>query len=627
MDNYSEQKSKYKPYSEETVIHARPKPKLPVHNIFLTGDIELFPEYRTSFVPYSLDSIYKYNKPPCYHPKRDKKIKKSSPPPPPPQTYREALRDEDDRRESEAVQMPERDKPMEAKILNNNYGVPCANRYHQKLDSENNNYIPEYQSKYQPFIGKRSSLIPQKDHLTKYDGDDKFNGASEYTNRYKTYDHFTKSAPIKKQDNLHMMGMTEMRPEYKERYQGIDMNTFVRRQPYRQQDNLQSEGDFGRDMPEYHEKYKDHHISSFPERAKPKNDFLCLNGEMDYSPEYRNNYVEFPRQRPVMKRAPSNIRMPTTHERDRKNDNIDLPINLSYHETGSTRPMRMGSQDEEEIPIERRPEYRRAMHNYMMKERSPSRASDNEQPQNDKTIKVTDPNDVSKVLMENKVNLQPEKIFDDNNEIIVEPLKKPENFKIPTRSPVRHPSGKGPSYPLQAENRYNGQESSMKRNSGRRGNFKVVIDDYDGQSQREPSHFDSSHPSANVMYETKQTKSPKYGRRAPNPAEEYNIRTKTNVVEANPRYVRERRSDIQANRHEQRGYYHQSNAHPMPMSQAPADSLANNYRPSYETDKQHNYRESLKDQRQPFVVIDQQNGRGGGVKPNSWMKKQWYDTQ
>lgn len=617
MDNRSEQKSQYKPYSEETVSRARPPMIRKPNNLFLTGDIELFPEYRTSFVPYSLDSIYKYNKPPCYHPKRDKKIIKKSPPQPYREVPREVVRDEVPQREVEPVEM--QDKSKEAKILNNNYGVPCTNRYHQKLDSENNNFVPEYQSQYQPFVGKRSSLIPQKDHLTKYDGDDKFYGASEYTNRYKTYDHFTKSAPIKKQDNLHMIGMNDMRPEYKERYKGIDMNTYVRRQPYRQQDNLQSEGDFGRDMPEYHEKYKDHHISSFPERAKPKHDFLCLNGEMDYSPEYRNNYVEFPRQRPIMKRAPSNIRMPKTHERDGKNDKIDLPINLPYHETGSTRPLRMSSQDEEEIPLERRPEYRRAMHNYMMKERSPSRASDNEiQQQSDKTIKLTDPNDVSKVLMENKVNMQPpEKIFDDNNEIIVEPLKKPENFKIPTRSPVRHQSGKGPSYPLQAENRFN--EPEPNRNSGRKGNLKVVIDDYDNGQRHKYDSFESDHPPANVMYQTKQNKSPKFGRRAPNPTEDYNIRTKTNVVEANPRYVRERRSDIQSNRHEQRGYYHQNNAHP------PADSLANNYRPNYETDKQQNYRESFRDQRQPFVVIDQQ--AKGGVKPNSWMKKQWYDTQ
>ena len=610
MESCSEQKSKYKPYSEAIVSRARPPMIKKPNNLFLTGDIELFPEYRTSYVPYSLDSVYKFNKPPCC--KRDKKSKK-----PQPQPQQELRQVYIPTRVEEPPQiMSERNKPLEAKILNNNYGVPCQNRYHQKLDTENN-YLPEYKSKYQPVAGKRSSLIPQSTHLGGHDGDvEHFRGTSEYTNRYKSYDHFTKSAPIKKQDNLHMIGNYDMRPEYTERYKKIDMNTFERRYPYRQQDNLQSEGDFGREMPEYHEKYKDHHISAFPERAKPRNDFLCLNGEMDYSAEYRNNYVEFPRQRPIVKRPPTNVRMPSSHEidpRDRKKDNVGLPINLPYHENGSTRPFKSESQ-EEEIPIECRPEYRRAMRSYMIKERSPSRAANHEiQQQIGKTTATIDPNDVGKILSENKVNIVQEKIFDDNNEVIVEPLKRPENFKIPTRSPVRHPTGKGPTYPLQKDNRFNEPVSSQKRNSGRAGNMKVVIDDYDLQHPKESYSYDSDQQQEiNAPFQANMKKSPKFGRRAPNPTEDYNLRTKTNVVEANPRYVRERRSDIQPNRHEQRGYYQPQS---VPMTS------------NYEFDKQQHYRESLRNENTPFVVIDQQQTKRNSVKPNTWMKKQWYDTQ
>ena len=676
MDIYSEQKSQYKPYSEAVVSRARPPMIKKPNNLFLTGDIELFPEYRTSYVPYSLDSIYKFNKPPCYHPKPLKKVRKAS--------SEDYVPKKEVREEIVPQIMSERSKPLEAKILNNNYGVPCPNRYHQKLDSENNNYMPEYTRQYQAAAGQRSQLIPQPSHLGKYDGNEDFRGSSEYTNRYKTYDHFTKSAPIKKEDNLHMIGVSDMRPEYKERYNAPDMNAFERRHPYRQVDNLQSEGDFGREPAEYHEKYKHHHVSSFPERAKPKNDFLGLNGNMEYAPEYRNNYVEFPRQRPIVKRPPTNIRMPSGHDRDRKPDNIDLPINMSYHETGSTRQSRRRS-DEEDVPIENRPEYRRAMLHNMIKERSPSRGyeKENPKPQSDKTIKVTDPNDVSRILMENKVNMPEEKIFDENNEVIVEPIKKPTDFKIPTRSPVKHPSGKNPSYPLLKGDRFN-EEKSQKQTSARRANLKVVIDDYDNNRNRRHESFDSQdeprYPQESSRFPQErysqegardkhqnsrqaqnglrypqergpqemsrhqqdryprtekqpqeimapyagQRKSPKFGRRGPNPVEEYNIRTKTNVVEANPRYIRERRNDIQPNRHEQRGYYHQSNPHPIPMAQPPTESLANNYRPNYEIDKQQNYRESLKE-KGPFVVIDNQM-KDGGVKPNSWMKKQWYDT-
>ena len=614
MDIFSESKSQYKPYSEAVISQARPKAIRKPNNLFLTGEIELFPEYRASYVPYSLDSIHKCNKPTCYHSKRENKLKKTAPekkipvkePSPPPI-------------------MSDRNKPLQAKILNNNYGVSCSNRYHQKLESENNNYLPEYRSKFQPVVGKRSSLIPQTSHFRK-DDEDLFKGTSEYTNRYKGYDHFTKSAPIKKQDNLHMIGSNDMRPEYTERYKKIDMNSFERRQPYRQQNNLHSEGDFGREMPEYHEKYRSHNADAFPERAKPRQDFLSLNGVMDYSPEYRNNYVEFPRQRPIIKKPPTNIRMPSTHERDRKIDNIDLPINLSYHETGSSRPMRkMGSQDSDELSLESRPEYRRAMQNYLIKERSPSRASNQEQhiqnQKTDKKVTVTDPNDVSKILMENKVNLPEEKVFDEKNEVIIDPIPKPTNFKIPTRSPTRHPSGKGPSYPVQKDHRY--KENEAKRNSGRQ-NLRVTIDDYDHQhhQHQESFSFDEEEPPSmqQVPSHYQRKKSPKHGRRAANPVEEYQIRTKTNVIEANPRYVRERRNDIQPNRHEQNAF---CNQHRIPMAQPPADSLANNYRPNYEIDKQHNYRESLRDDKTPFVVIDQQMK----PKPNSWMKKNWYDTQ
>jgi hypothetical protein len=586
------------------------------NNLFLTGDIELFPEYRTSFVPYSLDNILKFNKPTCYHPKRERKIVKKS-----------------SLTEHESTPEMDRSKPMEAKILNNNYGVNCSNRYHQKLDSENNNYQAEYRSKYQPVIGQRSEMIPQPSHFGRFDGDDDFHGASEYTNRYKTYDHFTKSAPIKKQDNLHMNGHSDMRPEYKERYKEIDLNTYERRHPYRQVDNLQSEGDFGRELPEYQQKYKDHHMP-FPERAKPREDYLFLNGEQQYSPEYRKNYVEFPRQRPIVQKPPSNIRMPSSNDRERgKTDNFSLPINVPYHESGpgrgTARPIRMDSQ--EEVPIESRPEYRRAMRYNMIKERSPSRGPEIEvkQPMMDKPVlKTTDPNDISKILTENKVNLPEEKIFDDNNEIIVEPIKKPSDFKIPTRSPVRHPNGKPPSFPLQKDHRFH---EDQKRNSGRRANLRVTIDDYDAQQAFADNQNSSFDDDQQFQYQN-QRKSPKFGRRAevvrraPNPVEDYNLRTKTNVIEANPRYVREKRNELQPNRHEQRAYYHQTNQHQIPMAGPPSDSLANNYRPNYEIEKQQNYRESLRNESTPFVVIDQQNRRNQ-AKPNSWMQKQWYDTQ
>ena len=181
MDAFSEQKSQYIHYSNDVISRARPKAIIHPTNLRLSGEIQLFPEYRSAFVPYSLENIAKSNKHSYCHPKRDKTHNKK--PPLPPQ------------------EMPNHN-PLDAKIRNNNYGVSCQNRYHEKIDAENQ-YLPEYRSKFSvPGGGEKSSIIPQHSNFKKYD--QQFGGISEYNNRYKSYDHFTKSAPIKKQDNLNL---------------------------------------------------------------------------------------------------------------------------------------------------------------------------------------------------------------------------------------------------------------------------------------------------------------------------------------------------------------------------------------------------------------------------------------
>lgn len=636
MDILSEQKTQFRPFPADIISRARPPMVKKPNNLFLTGDIELFPEYRSAFVPYSLDSIYKSNKTSCFHPKREKKIVKKVPVPsvqvaPPQQDNRPDVAD--------LPEMPQNRKPIEAKICNNNYGVSCMNRYHEKLDTENN-YVPEYRSKYKPVIAERSSIIPQQSHFVKYE--DEFAATSEYNNRYKTYDHFAKSAPIKKGDNLSMKGSTYMHPEYAERYKKVDINTFERRQPYRQQDNLhqfdalQSNGHFGRQQPEYYEKFKDHQIRTLPERAKPKNDFLNIGNQHEFV------------------KLPQNVRLSSNRdsERNLKQQNIDLPIDVpSYRDDGSARrKLSRTYSEEEEIPIHSRPEYRRAMRNYMIKERSPSRGPpepvivkpDSDDENNNKVVadstKTVDHNNVTKILMDNKVNVPELPMVDENNEVIIEPLQKPSNFKIPTRSPITHSPGKGPSYPIPKDYRYHERPSSrgppqqpeipQYRDSGgkKKTNFKLTVEHFDDNRGR----YDAERERQEIIppYEQQQRRcSPKFGRRAPNPVEDYKIRTRTNVIEGNPNYIREQRKDIHPNRHQQSAYYHQSNEHQIPMAPHPADSLASNYRSNFETEKQMSYRQSLANESSPFVVLDQQTARTNAtVKPNSWMRKQWYDT-
>lgn len=656
MDIFSEQKSQYKPYSEDIVIKARPPMVKKPNNLFLTGEIELFPEYRTSYVPYNLESVFEFNKPSCGHYKIQDKINGNT----------TKMRRGSNHKSENLKQ--DRERALEAKTLNNNYGVSYPYRYHQKADDENN-FEPEYRSKFQPVIGQRSSMIPQRNNLHNEQGTH-FDGSSEYKNRYKTYDQFTKSAPIKKQDNLQIHKIkNQTQAEYTERYKEVDMNSFERRMPYRREDNLHThQGDFPHDKPEYCEKYRHPHASSYPERAKAREDFLALEGDMEYSPEYRKNYVEFPRQRPIVRRPPSNVQMPVTMERDRKKEKVvDLPIDVPYHSSNSaSRFSRRGSEDSDEIPLEMRPEYRKAMRYNMIKERSPSRngshasgssnekmkspPSDKDKSNNNNNTKVSKvtikennkENDASKIQKKTSPIVK-EKMFNENNEVIVEPLRPPENFKLPTRSPEKQTLGKPPSYPIE-RGKFNEENSNFakKRTERRTKPMKVTIDQFDPNECTlsddepapprkefiDPNYFPPQTFQTNYQQQQaiSKKKSPKFGRRATNPVENYHLRTKTSVIEANPRYAHERRKDIVPNCHERSAYYHQANQnHQMiPQARPPADSLATNYYPNYEIDREHNYRESLRDERNPFVVIDNRQIR---EKPNTWMKKSWYDTQ
>ncbi|CAG9809855.1 unnamed protein product [Chironomus riparius] len=639
MDIRSEQKSQFRAYPDHVISCARPPMIKKPNNLHLIGNIELFPEYRSKYIPYSVDSINRSNKIPCYHSKHEKRKSKEV-------KVDCERKDIVERRQQEEQIMEDSRQVKEAKILNNNYGVSCSNRYHEKLDYENNNYVPEYRSKYRAVIGEKSALIPQQSHFEKYTNG--YNPVSEYNNRYKSYDQFIKSAPIKKQDNLYLKGDTQMRPEYNDRYKEIDMKSYSRQQSIKQQDNLHSNGQYPLQVPEYSEKYKSYDSSTMPERSKGREDYLCLNGNMDYDPEYRNNYVEFPRQRPIVKKPATHIQLSSNERQERKPDNLNLPINVPpISQINSVKKTsRNASFDSDEIPIESTPEYRKAMRNYMIKERSPSRgpspeAIQKEKEKEKKAKEKVDHNNVTKILTENKVNVPEEKMFDANNEVIVEQIKPPSNFKIPTRSPTNLTLGRGASYPIQKEKF--SEHLSVSRKP--RKNYDVSFDEDNGigrprmqtvdfidsdiennnmaaqqqqQQQQQQQRYRAEEKVENYQRPQYPRRSPKFGRRAALPKEDYQIRKKTNVIEGNTTYSR----DYCPNKHEQRSY-HLTPSNAIQFAQAPADSLANNYRPNYEIDKQQSYRESLGNN-EPFVVLDRQ--LANKVKQSSWMKKQWYDT-
>lgn len=634
MDTFSEQKSQYIHYSNDVISRARPKAIIHPNNLKLSGEIQLFPEYRSAFVPYSLENIAKSNKHSFCHSKRDKTNNKKPPLPPASQ------------------EMPNHN-PLDSKIRNNNYSVSCQNRYHEKIDAENQ-YLPEYRSKFSvPLNGEKSSIIPQHSNFKKYN--QHFSGTSEYNNRYKGYDHFTKSAPIKKQDNLKLNGNYNMRQEYIERYPKIDMDKFEKRLPFKQSDNLHTNGSFSQQKPEYMESYRNYNIKTLPDRAKPKQDFLYLSGETQYTPEYQTKYLDFPRQRPIIKKPLSSIRLSSNrqdakveeHQHQPPHPNPDLPITLPYHGIVRRKHNRMSS-EEEEMPLHMQPEYRKAIKNYLIKERSPSRGGVEQEKEkapaplpsaDDENINNNiDPEEIEKIISKSSVPLQEDMNNNSTHEVIVEPLKKPENFKIPTRAQDgRLTPGRGPSYPIPA-GRFQEPLRPLSRGPPV-DEFKVTVQNFDEQEdleryeiQRIQQHQMQQHQHHHnaPQYEEPKRRSPKFGRRAPNPVEDYKIRSRTQVVEGNPNYIKEQRNEINTNRHQQSAYYHPKQQKPQQHQQPPPqrhpEQLNNIYRPNYEMDKQQNYRQTLGENK-PFVVLDRQAPRESGVvKPSTWMQRNWYDT-
>jgi hypothetical protein len=612
MDIFSEQKSKYIPYSDAVYAKSRPPMIKYPNNLKLSGDIELLPEYKKAYVPYDLNIVQRINNfdDPPYLQRR------------------------------QVMEARKKERPVEARN-----GVQCKNRYHEKQDDENN-YQPEYTRQFLPIQVERSKSIPQASHFVQ--NKEPFDGTSEYNTRYKYYDHFSKSAPIKKLDNLSLKGQYDIRPEYNEQYKTHDSRDYQKRVPLKQQDNLNMQGEFPRQVPEYHESFKDHHIKTLPERAKPKKDYLYLNGDMEYSPEYRDTYRDFPRQRPIIKKPQSNIKLSSNrsfeeegpHERVKYSDEINgatLPVNVqNYHNDGLTPHHRMKSEDAngdlDDEDLKCNPEYRKAYKNYLLKERSPSRINliEDAKHKNDK---------------EPKRFVSEENLKDGNNkEAIVETIKPPADFKIPTRSPTHHSAGRAPSYPIENEKGFKPKSpirspsQRLSRDSrGRRlenGGDKVLVEEYDRRRRDFPVEEFTQKYDSQPSYR----RVPRYGRRSNAPVAVPNnnyIRTRTNVIEANPNYIREPPRDVKPNRHEQSAYFqsHQPNypapaCMPIKYPDLPESSLGNaNYLGMYEYEKQQQYRQHLGGDK-PFVVIDkgQKNApHQETCKPNKWMQPSWYD--
>lgn len=155
---------------------------------------------------------------------------------------------------------------------------------HLRLEGELS-YQPEYRSQFITFPIEKSHSIPQ---LTNIQFQGKFVGVPEYKDSFKFYDQYVKCAPIIKPGHLSVKGSVESIGEYSDNFKGHDQRTVDKRVSAKKSDKFHLLGEMdGNQQAEYTESFKDPKITKMPERAKPRESILSLNGNMDYTPEYR----------------------------------------------------------------------------------------------------------------------------------------------------------------------------------------------------------------------------------------------------------------------------------------------------------------------------------------------------
>ncbi|XP_050074097.1 uncharacterized protein LOC126561813 [Anopheles maculipalpis] len=342
MKGISENHSKFVSYSQDTIVKSRPpaiRPeesfKLPENGLRGTGLANAFSEYKSSFLPY--DFL--------------------------PESMDQRYRNRNKRKEKE-----KRDdlSASDSKLHNKEQ----LTRSNLRLTGEAT-FEPEYKSSFGlPLAGDKSRSTPQLNNIA-FTGNFR-EAPSEYKECYKYYDHFTKSAPIRKFDNLSLHGTIEFRPEYKESYRELPTGGASdqwRSQCVVRKDNLSLKGDFLGREPEYSYSFRNPHITSKPEKAKPKDNFLAMQGDMDYTPMYRCSYVDYPRSRPLVKKPVCSINLEDVYEKPpqrRLSRRTPSPIKYNVHAapTDNSKP------DVIEKFISQ-PEYRKAQRELMIKKRSP----------------------------------------------------------------------------------------------------------------------------------------------------------------------------------------------------------------------------------------------------------------
>uniref|UniRef100_A0A182JCB0 Uncharacterized protein n=1 Tax=Anopheles atroparvus TaxID=41427 RepID=A0A182JCB0_ANOAO len=350
MKGLSENHSKFVSYSQDTIVKSKPAAVRPEENFHLPdggttqgmGLANASSEYKASFLPYDF------------------------------------LPDSMDQRFRHRSDTGKRDdlSASDSKLHNKEQ----LTRSNLRLSGEAT-FEPEYKRQYGlPQAADKSRSTPQLNNIA-FTGNFR-EAPSEYKECYKYYDHFTKSAPIRKFDNLSLHGTIEFRPEYKESYRELPPGGAG--DPWRSQcvvrkDNLSLKGEFLGREPEYSHSFRNPHIKCKPEKAKPKDNFLAMQGDMDYTPMYRCSYIDYPRSRPHVKKPVCSINLEDVYEKSphrHTSRRTSSPIKYNVHAAGAAAATAAGTTPEGNKgdvlqTFVAQPEYRKAQRELMIKKRSP----------------------------------------------------------------------------------------------------------------------------------------------------------------------------------------------------------------------------------------------------------------
>ncbi|KAH8277661.1 hypothetical protein KR018_003253, partial [Drosophila ironensis] len=247
----------------------------------------------------------------------------------------------------------------------------------------------EYRRQFVQQFPEKAHSIPQMSSI-KIQGE--FVAVPEYRDSFRMYANYSKSAPIKKNDNLRVSGSegtgapSPEVPEYRDKFVDPPKH-LAKEKSLKTDDHLRPRGEFTKEIPEYHESFRDPQITEMPERGKPREPFLRLRGKIEFNPEYRNNYQDFPRSRPVVQKPTSCFRLPTSniHHQHQPQPDEDLALE----------PAIVAAVPSAEVTAT--PEYRRAQYNYQLRERpreadlAPAGIAGNIRKSSDSSLEVRQP--------------------------------------------------------------------------------------------------------------------------------------------------------------------------------------------------------------------------------------------